>query len=256
MTKADFRNFFNDLKTKADQNAPEILIGLSIAGTVSAVVLAVNATPKALKRIEAKKQELGVDKLTAWETVKTTWTCYIPTATALGFSTGCALGSQSIHAKRNAAIATAYKISETALSEYREKVVETIGEKKEQAVRDKVAQEQLDKVDVSERKIYATGKGKTLFYDPLSDRLFESDKQIVLAAENRLNKAMMQTICGSTSLNDFYVEIGLKPVDTCIGETLGWNTDHQIDLDIRTCETDDERPCFVIYHNNAPKYDF
>lgn len=256
MTKADAINFVNSIKAKAGKNSPAILIGLAIMGGASAVALAVEATPKALKRIEAKKQELEVDKLTAWETVKTTWTCYIPAATAFTFATGCAIGSQSIHAKRNAALATAYKISETALHDYRDKVIETIGEKKEEAVRDKVIQDQIDKHPVTQREIHVTGRGKTLFYDPLSDRYFESDKQVIKAAENRLNKAMLQSICGSTSVNEFYIEIGLKPVDASIGETLGWNTDGQIDLDIRPGESDDERPCFVLYHNNPPKYGY
>lgn len=256
MTKADLTNFFNGMKTKVEKNSPAILIGLAIVSGASAIVLAVKATPKAMKRIEDKKQELKVDKLTPLETVKTAGPCYIPTVAAFAFASGCAIGSQSIHAKRNAALATAYKISETALSEYRDKVVETIGEKKEQAVRDKVAQEQINKNPVDKRVIHVTGRGSSLFLDPLSNRYFESDKQAVLAAENKLNKAMMQSICGSVSVNDFYVELGLEPVDDSIGETLGWNTDHQIDLDIRTGESDDGRPCFVLCHYNPPKYGY
>jgi hypothetical protein len=256
LNKTDIRKFFNGAKVSMEKNAPAILIGLAILSGGTAVVLAVKDTPKALKRIEDKKQETGVDKLTPLETVKATWTCYVPTALAFTFAAGCAVGSQSIHAKRHAALATAYKISETALVEYRDKVVETIGEKKEQAVRDKVAQEQIDKTPLVPDEVIYTGKGTSLFLDPLSKRYFISDKQILHAAENKINKRMMQGFCGSASLNDFFSEIGLEPVDDSVGYTLGWNAEYQIDLDIRPGESKDERPCFVLRHYNPPKYGY
>ena len=256
MNKSDVSKFFKCAKVSMEKNAPAILIGLAILSGGTAVVLAVKDTPKALKRIEEKKQEVGVDKLPPLEVVKATWPCYIPTALAFTFAAGCAIGSQSIHAKRHAALATAYKISETALVEYRDKVVETIGEKKEQTVRDKVAQEQINKTPFAPEKVVNTGKGSSLFLDPLSERYFISDKQILHAAENKLNKKMMQSICGTVSLNDFFVEIGLEPVDESVGYTLGWNADYQIDLDIRPGESDDERPCFVVKHYNPPKYGY
>lgn len=255
MNKADVLKFCNNLKSGMAKNAPAILIGLSVVSTGVAVVTAVRATPKALRRIEKEKAEKHVDKLTPVEVVKVTWPYYVPTALSLVFSAGCAIGSQSVHAKRNAALAAAYKISETALVEYRDKVVETIGEKKEQTVRDKVAQEQIDKNPVKQETVVITGKGKSLCFDPLTNQYFEADIETIRRAENKLNKQMMQTICGSTSLNDFYVEIGLEPVDEAIGYHLGWNAEHQIDLDIHAGMTADERPCLVIGHNNPPKYD-
>lgn len=256
MKKSALRNFFEGAKVSVEKNAPAILVGLTILSGGTAVVLAVKDTPKALKRIEDKKQELGVDKLTVMETVKATWTCYIPTACAFACTVGCAIGSHSIHAKRHAALAAAYKISEAALVEYRDKVVETIGEKKEQTVRDKIAQDQIDKTPLVPEEVKITGRGGSLFLDPLTNTYFISDKQVLHAAENKLNKKMMQSICGSVSLNEFYVEIGLDTIDDSIGYNLGWNTDHQIDLDIRPGESSDERPCFVVKHHNPPKYDY
>ena len=256
MSKSDIRKFFKCAKASMEKNAPAILIGLAILSGGTAVVLAVKDTPKALKRIENKKQEIGVDKLTVLETVKTTWPCYVPTALAFVFAAGCAIGSQSIHAKRHAALATAYKISETALVEYRDKVVETIGEKKEQTVRDKVAQEQINKTPLVPEEVIYTGTGSSLFLDPLTKRYFISDKQMLHAAENKINKRMMQGFCGSASLNDFFSEIGLEPVDDSVGYSLGWNAEYQIDLDIRPGESNDERPCFVLRHHNPPKYGY
>lgn len=65
----------------------------------------------------------------------------------------CLIGASSVNLRRNAALATAYTLSESALKEYREKVVETIGEKKEQAVQDAVAKERTSKSsDLQTRK--------------------------------------------------------------------------------------------------------
>lgn len=257
MNKSDVGKFFNGIGASVAKNSPAILTGFAIVSGGAAIVLAVKATPKALTRIEEKKQELDVDKLTVLETVKATWPCYIPTVLTFTFAAGCALGSQSIHATRNAALATAYKISETALVEYRDKVVETIGEKKEQTVRDKVAQEQVIKNPIERHNIIETGRGSTLFLDPLSNRYFKSDIEFIRRVENKLNKKMLQSICGSTSMNDFYIELGLEPVDDSVGYALGWNSDYQIDLDIRPAWANDETTsCLVIGHYNPPKYGY
>lgn len=257
MNKTDVAKFFNSVGTSMSKNSPAILIGLAIVSGGTAIALAVEATPKALKRIEVAKQERQVEKLTPLETVKVTWPCYVPTALAFAFASGCAIGSHSVHAKRNAALATAYKISETALVEYRDKVVETFGEKKEQTVRDKVAQEQVAKNPINPQDVIDTGRGTTLFLDPLSKRYFTSDIEFIRRVENKLNKKMLQSICGSTSVNMFYMELGLEPVDDSVGDTLGWNAEHQIDLDIRPAWANHERDsCLVIGHYNPPKYDY
>lgn len=256
MNKADIRKFLNGTKTKLSKHSPAILIGLAVVSGGTAIVLAVKETPKALKRIEDKKQEYQVDKLSPMETVKTTWTCYIPSALAFAFATGCAIGSQSIHVKRNAALAAAYKISETALLEYRDKVIETIGEKKEQTVRDKVAQEQIDKNPIKQNEVIITGKGTSLCLEPFTHRYFEADIEVIRRAMNKLNTKMIHSIGDTTSLNEFFIEIGLEPVDESVGYTLGWNVENQIDVDIRPGMTPDERPCLVIGHYNPPKYGY
>lgn len=256
LNKADLTKFFNGTKAKLSKNAPGILIGLAVVSGGAAVYTAITATPKALKRIEQEKSEKQVDKLTPMETVKAVWPYYVPTALSFAFATGCAIGSQSIHAHRNAALAAAYKISETALVEYRDKVIETIGEKKEKTVRDKVAQEQIDKHPVSRSEVIITGKGKSLCFDPLTYRYFDGDIETIRRAENKINRDLLQSICGSASLNEFYVEIGLPTIEGALGGNLGWSTDYLIDLDIHPGMSDDDRPCLVIGHNHPPKYDY
>ena len=254
MSKPNVAKFIESAKSTLVKHSPEILTGIGIAGMITTTVLAVKATPKALQLIEEAKEEQEVDVLPPVETVKTCWKCYIPAAVTGTVSIACLIGASSVHVRRNAALATAYKLSETALSEYREQVVETIGEKKEQQVREKVSQKQLEKYPVNNSEIYVTGDGDTLFLEPLSKRYFKSDIEKVRKVENMLNKQMIHDICGSVSLNEFYDELGLERTD--VGDILGWNTEHLIDLDIDPGMTPNEKPCLIIGHYNAPKYAF
>ena len=85
---------------------------------------------------------------------------YSPVVTGV-CSAACIIGASSISARRNAALVTAYTISETALKEYRDKAVEVVGVKKEQAIRDAVAKDKLEKANVKEREFISTGRGET-----------------------------------------------------------------------------------------------
>lgn len=256
MNKAGLVKVFKDARKMVLSHSPEILIGLGIGGMITTTVLAVKATPKALKKIEEKKAEKGVDKLKPLDVVKTTWKCYIPATITGVVSAGCIIGANSVHTRRNAALATAYKISETALTEYREKVVETIGEQKEKTIKEKIDKDRVDKNPVSKNEVLVTEKGNTLCYDHWSARYFKSDLDTIKRAENSINKAMLHDICGSASLNDFYDEIGLPHLDP-IGDDMGWNVDHGlISLEFSSQIADDGTPCIVVDHGNLPIYGF
>lgn len=246
-------NIIKGVRTSAAKHSPEILTGLGIAGMITTTVLAVKATPRACRLIEAKKQEERIDELTPIETVKTTWKCYIPATITGVTSIACLVGANSVNAKRNAALATAYKISETALVEYRDKVIESVGEKKEQLIKDEVAKEQIKKNPVSKSEIIVTGKGNTRCLDVISGRRFNSDMEKLRRVENELNKRMFSEMY--ISLNEFYDEIGLE--HTMVGDQLGWNIDRGlIDLEFSSQIDEDGVPCLVINFAVAPKYDF
>jgi hypothetical protein len=133
-------------------------------------------------------------------------------------------------------------------------VVESIGEKKEQNVRDKVAKKQIDKQPVTKSEVIVTGRGDSLCFDPLSARYFTSDIEFIKKAENKLNKQMIHDIGGYVSINEFYDELDLPHTD--IGDMLGWNSDNLIDLDISAHVTDDGRPSLVINHYTRPIYNY
>lgn len=252
MSKTTFAGIVKSVQAAVTQHSPEILTGLGIAGMITTTVLAVKATPKAMQLLEEKKKESD-GTLPAKEVIKATWKCYIPAAVTCTVSTACLIGANSVNARRNAALATAYKLSETALTEYREKVIETIGEKKEKSVRDAVAQEQIANNPVSKNDIIITGKGNTLCYDALFGRYFRSDIDKLRKIENELNRRMRDEMY--ISLNEFYYEVGLDEV--AAGHDLGWNIDRgYIDLYFTSGLTKDDEPCLVINFTTPPRYDF
>lgn len=244
---------FKQVRNIAKKHSPEILTGIGIAGMVATTIMAVRATPKAILLINEKEVELGTDELTAREVVKVTWKCYIP-ATIMGVtSIACIVGASSVNARRNAALATAYTISETALKEYKSKVIETIGDKKEQSIRDAIAKDKVEKNPVENNEIVMTNKGDTLCYDTVSGRYFKSDIDKLKRAENVLNRQMLED--GSVSLNDFYYEIGLD--DIKLGDDLGWDTrTGLINLSFSSQLATDGTPCLVLDFSVSPRHDF
>lgn len=257
MNKPNMAALFKDIRVAISKHSPEILTGLGIAGMVTTTVLAVKATPKALDLIEDRKEELDLhpsEKLHPVEVVKASWKCYIPAAITGVSSVACLIGASSVNARRNAALATAYNLSTTALAEYKEKVIETIGEKKEQVVRDKVAEEQLKKEPVNQSAIIVSGKGNTRCFDTITKQRFTSDIETIRRIVNDLNERMINGE-DYISLNEFYYELGID--GTSIGDELGWNiTRGKIKVDFNAQLDSDGVPCIVIDYVVAPEYGF
>jgi hypothetical protein len=254
MNKQALATFVKNTQEWANKHTPEILTGFGIAGMLTTTVLAVKATPKALKLIEDKKEELGTDKLTVWETVKTTWKPYVPVVITGAVSTTCLIGACSVSTRRNAALATAYQLTTNALNEYKDKTLEMVGEKKEKAIREAIDKDRIEKNPVSRNEVIITEKGQTLCFDPISARYFKSDIDKIKKAENELNKRMLHDITGYASVNDFYDELGLDHI--MIGDELGWNVGDLIDISFSSQLTDDDQPCLVLDFLVAPKRNY
>ena len=249
-------NIAKSLRAAMKKHSPEILTGIGISGMVMTTVLAVRATPKALMIIEEHtgyNHDGIIESPSKTEIVKLTWKCYIPSVVIGGVSICCLIGASSVNFRRNAALATAYTLSESALKEYQDKVIETIGEKKEQSVKDAIAKDKLEQNPIVSREVIITEKGNTLCYDVISCRYFRSDIDKIKKIENELNRRMRDDMY--ISLNDFYYELGLN--NSSMGDDLGWNIDDgYIDLNFSSQLAEDGTPCLVINYQLAPRYDY
>ena len=190
MNKENIVNFFNGVRSTMDKHSPEILTGIGISGMITTTVLAVKATPKALELIveaKYKKEEETVEHnckvnkvsecmssdLKPLEVVKAAWKPYVPAAITGSLSVACLVGASRVNFKRNAALATAYTLSEKVLKDYKDSVVETIGEKKEEKIKEKVTQKKVDKQPASKSEVVMVNSdGNVLFLEHVSHSYF------------------------------------------------------------------------------------
>ena len=256
--KQNVTNFIKKTKRAVSKHSPEILTAIGIAGMASTVVLAVRATPKALKQIDEAKEEKG-EELTPVETVKVAWNPYIPAIATGVASTICLIGANSVHAKRNAALATACQLSANAISEYKEIVQDTVDEETNKIIEDKVAKEKLKKNPVKEDEKQLKDQElildnrNYLCYDAGGNLYFRSDENSIRAAINVLNQRMNDGE-GYVSLNDLYSELNVRGTD--VGELLGWNRYREglIDPIITSQIASNGEPCIVLGYSVAPAY--
>lgn len=242
------------------KNSPSILTGMGVTGVISTAVMAVRATPKAmlivtderLIREETNQVSWGKEaRLTKKEIFLLTWKCYVPTVIMGGMTIACIIGANSINLRRNAALASAYGLTEAALKEYKAKVVETIGETKAKQVKDAIAKDRIEKTPPTPDKIIKTGKGETLCFDPYSSRYFKHDIEKIRKALNELNRDLLHD--DLVSLNDVYYALGLP--ETKLGIDMGWHiSDGLIEFDFTSDLTRDGEPCLVMNFKNEPVY--
>lgn len=245
-----FQNLTSTAQKLVADNSPLILTGIGVAGVLTTAVLTGKATVKATRLIDRHPYvEMGggtARPIDNREKFTLVWQLYIP-ATITGIVTvGAVIASHQIGARRTAAMAGAYVLSSEAFKEYREKVSETMGKKKERAVQDAVVQDRLNSHPVGE--IITTGKGSTLCLEPFSMRYFHSSRDDLMWAQNSLNHTVINH--QYASLTDFYNLIGLDR--TQMSDDLGWNSDELLELTFTSGLTDKGLPCLVMNYEVIP----
>lgn len=256
MNKDNLVKMAKGFKAGVRKNAPAIAIGVGLGCFTCAVVSSIKETPKAVRLIEAKKVELGLEndeKLPVVDLFKAVWKCYIPMGISFTAGAMCILGAHKIDSTRNAALAAAYQLSESALREYKNKVVETMGEKREKGLRDEIAMDKVRANPPANNQIIVTGRGKTRCYDGQTGRYFESDIESIRKIINKLNYELQSE--HYISMNEFFYEIGLPNTD--IGDLIGWNIDDGlIDIQFTSMLPEDGIPTLVLNYNVAPRCDY
>jgi len=229
----------------AIDNSPQILTAIGVVGTVSTAVLAGKAGYRYARILS--EQSPWLDRR---EKLELTWKEFIPPATTGVLTVVCILGANHIGTRRAAGLAAAYSLSERAFTEYREKVVERVGVKQEQSVRDEIAQDRVSATPGS-REIIISGT-KVLCLDSYTGRYFESDMETLKKAQNDTNYQILNDMYAT--LTDFYDRIGLPK--TRFSDEVGWSNSELLELEFSTALTDDQKPCLVITFKASPVRDY
>lgn len=252
------------------KNSPTILTGCAVAGAFTAVVLAIKATKPALQHIKEAKvehrdrivitdgdaredfdltdEEIEEIPLKPLEVVQATWKDYIPTAIALGGTTACVIGAHSISAKRTAAMAALYTMSEQTLKDYKAKAAEVVGKGKAGQIKDAMAEEDLKRHPYDPNRPITLGAGDVMCFDRMTGRYFPSNMQKIRAAAAELNTRMAYG--ERVSRNDFYYAIELDGVE--FGEDSGWCVENPIELEFTSSLMSDGTPVLAIGFKNQP----
>lgn len=239
----------------ASKNSPAIMTGLAVAGVVGTVYFTATGTFKAAELIEEERSRVAwetiedpepVDDLEPVEKIRLVWKCYIPAAVTFSGTVAAIIFLNQIGARRAATATALYTITDKAFAEYKDKVVETIGEKKEQKIRDDIAQDRVKENPPTE--VVVAGSGDVLFYDTITGRYFNSTMEAVRKAQNDINYTVINNMYAS--LSEFYDAIGLSP--TSFSEDCGWNADALMDISFSTVLSEDNRPCISIDYTIMP----
>jgi hypothetical protein len=234
-------------------NGPAVLTSVAVAGTVATAYLTGRATFKAAeilgdeaeKRILHEREELRV--FPTKDKIKLVWTQYLPPAGMAVTTIGCIVFANRISAKRLAAVAAAYSLSEKRFTEYKDKIEEKLGIQKEKAARDELAQDRVTAKPPTGQQIMVEGD-EVICFENWTGRYFKSDMETLKKAQNDVNYQILGD--GYATMADFYDKVGLE--STKMANEMGWNLEHPMDLYFGTTLTDNGRPCIVVEYNTQP----
>lgn len=243
------------VKTKLffKKNSSTILTCAGSIGVAATAVLAVKATPKAMRLLESAEEEKG-EELTTLETVKIAGPAYIP-AVITGVSTiACIFGANILNKRQQASLMSAYALIENSYKEYKNKLKVLYGDDADKEVTQEIVKDRYEDYDVS------VSDKKQLFFDYFSMRYFESTMEEVLIGENNFNKNL--TLSGYASLNELYDSLGIPRVD--YGYELGWSHEaggafygySWIDFEHEKITLEGDLECCIISMSHEPTADF
>ena len=246
-------NLLHHSKLFLKRNSSTILTCLGGIGVVATSVMAVKATPKAMKLLEQAKEEKGED-LTKMEVVRVAGPAYIPSIVTGASTIACIFGANALNKRQQAALASAYALLNNSYKEYKKKVEELYGEAADVRVREEIAKDKYEEEEIT------VEEGKQLFYDDFSQRYFESTMADVIRAEYEINKKISNW--GGASLNEFYEQLDIPQVD--YGEFLGWSSGtlmetkwtQWLDFEHEKVVMDDGLECYIITISDEPMYEY
>jgi hypothetical protein len=247
-----------DLSTKLqallNENASAILTATGVVGTVGTAVLTGRATFRAAEILSDQEFNAPLDdgkETTKMQKVAAVWPLYLPPIGVGGGTIAAIIMANRISAKRAAALAAAYSITEGQFKEYKDKALETLGVNKEKKLRDEVAAQKV-KDNPPNKEVIIVANGDVLFYDTITGRYFESTVEKVNKAINHVLSEIYNY--NASSLSVFFEDLGLPATDYT--DNVGWNNETMPEVDFSTTTTPDDRPCMTVSLHPMPKPDY
>ncbi|GHV42281.1 hypothetical protein FACS189490_10920 [Clostridia bacterium] len=232
------------------RSSPAILSCIGAVGVVATAILAVKATPKAMRLLDMAEREKE-EKLTRLEIIKVAAPVYIPAMLTCVATASCIFGANVLNKRNQASLVSAYAMLEQGCKQYRRAANTVFGEDADAKIIAQIAKD-----------TYISGDGfhiydpdsdneseKVLFYDAYSQQYFKATIASVLNAQYHVNRNL--TLRGDVTVNEFYEFLGLEGVDC--GDVTGWAMDELIesgvmwlDFENSHVKMEDGMECYII----------
>lgn len=239
-------------KVAVQAHTPEMLLVLGTGAFAATVVMAVQASPAAGRKMEKARYEcLSIQGKgrKILHIAKEVTPVYLPTALMGAASLACFFGAHRIHVKRQVALASAYSMMSQTLNTYQDKIIEKFGEDAHLDILDKVLAEDDPDDESWEETDSFEGDGDTLVYDRVTGRYFKSTPAKIREAESAIVKRTMDEM--TVTLNQFYEELGLADC-SFVGEAIGWDAERaRLDIAFRSTLDESDRPCLVLVYRTT-----
>lgn len=200
-----FSKFTSILKT----NSPAILTGTAIIGVVGTFVLTAYGTSKTMKEL----YDMESKDLESKEKAKIIAKNFIPPVSSAVGSVLSIIFCNAEHAKKYAALMSAYSLSQSQLNDHKNKIAELLGDKEAEKIETNMTKEYMSPVQS------VRSDEKTLIKDLVTGMEFESSILEVTKAVNDINSLIAME--GSASISSFYEILGLEAPE--LADEKGWS---------------------------------
>lgn len=234
-----------------NKNLPAILLGLSITGIITTFALIAKEAPIVERELEELHEDQEIyDEVPETkvarivEDAKVALPIYAPAIILGSLSLFCNVKSYSINMKRIAGLLTAYELQETFITEYKEKVKEKFGEKKEREVRDEIDQDHINaEINKLPNEMWFTVDGK--FPCQYGLNWLRTNEIDVQKAANEITHRLITE--DFVSVAEFLYELG-APSDER-DEDYGWSIGEKVCPEVTYGKCPNGEPCLVLHLN-------
>lgn len=230
------------------RNSSKILTVASAGGVVATGVTSYIAGTKVPLIVDRLREEYG-DDIPKKELAKAVAVPMLPPLFSGGLTIASIAVNEALNTRQKAFLTGLVSAGELVAQKQQAKIKELLGAEKARAVQDDIQKDALKEYPVSQAHVIATGKGDSLCMDAWTHQYFTSDIFFIERMVNEFNRRLIGEMW--LSLNDWYDLIGL-PQAEC-GDYLYFNVDRQLELEYTFGESDDGRPCRIIWFKKKPK---
>lgn len=240
-------------------NSSSIMTAAGAIGIVGTAVLTQKGTVKAVRAMDNARYKRNLNTVSGLEPVPfskkeklaITWKCYAPAVGVASLSIAAVVGAQYVNTKRMATLAAGYVILEGKHEEYKDKVLELMGEKKKETIETAITQDMVNRSVIQEVEILA---GDVPCIDALSNKVFSGNMEGIRKAVNDINERIVHG--DQPSVSDLYsiLQGGLKP--TRLSDAFGWNDENMCEPKLTTLLDEAGIPVLVMDFSILPVGNF